>query len=267
MIIDKNLKKIKLILIHVLIGTSIFYFLIHPFTVVLYWFEYSHTAYSFTLFTEILKDRLLESFSFKMIRMSTLFTLFGGFLGLISGIFWISFKEKKHLIKKQEQLLKRDIQNIIEMGESDWVEFKSSMRYDYRQKKVNRELELVITKTIVGFMNAQGGKLIIGVDDSGNIIGLENDFNTFKQKNKDSYERKIFKNISNYIDQQSCFKNQVSFYQFEGKDVCLIDVKSSINPVYFSDGENTTFYVRTGNATYPLSVKDAIKYIKNRKPY
>lgn len=258
-------KNSKIILVHTAIGMSVFYFLVHPFTIVLYWFEYTNSAYSFSLFTEVLKERLLDSFSFNMLQMSTSLTVLGGLLGYISGVFWANFKEKDSLIKKQEHLIKRDVQKLIELGENDFVEFKSSMKYDYFKKIPNRELELVIAKTIAGFMNAKGGKLVIGVDDDGNFLGLENDFKTLKHKNKDGYERNVFRIISTFIGQEFCYKNQVSFYQFNEKNVCLIDVESSKIPAYITDGKSTTFYVRTGNATYPLSVKEAVKYLESRK--
>ena len=256
---------IKIILIHVFIGTSIFYFLVHPFTMVLYWFEFSHTKYTFSLFQEVFKSRLLESFSFSMMGMSSLLTGLGGLLGLVSGLFWINFKKKKTLLKKQEHLLKRDITKLIDLGENEQVEFKSSIRYDYFQKTSNKNLELVIAKTIVGFMNANGGKLIIGVKDEGEVIGLEKDFKTLKQKNKDGHERKIYEIISSFIGHDSCFKSHVSYYDFDGKQICLVDVEPSSNPVYLSENEDTSFYVRTGNATYPLSVKDTVKYLKSRE--
>jgi Schlafen, AlbA_2 len=258
-------KNSKIILVHIVLGISVFYFLVHPFTAVLYWFEYANADYSFQLFTKILKDQLLDSFSFGMIQMSASLTALGGFLGLLSGLLWINFNKKQKLIKKQEHIIKRDVQKLIELGENDWVEFKSSMKYDYFKNMPNRGLELVIAKTIAGFMNAKGGKLIVGIDDDGKFLGLENDYKTLKHANKDGYERNIFKIISNFIGQEFCYKNHVAFYQFNEKDVCLIDVESSQIPAYVTDGKNTTFYVRTGNATHPLSVKEAVKYLENRK--
>ncbi|WJJ96439.1 AlbA family DNA-binding domain-containing protein [Algibacter luteus] len=260
-----NIKKIKLILIHILIGTGIFYFLIHPFTMVVYWFEFSKNSFSVELFREILQKRLLESFTFNMAGMGGLFSILGASLGLLSGIFWISFIKKKNLVKKQEHLMKRDVLKLIELGEHNWVEFKSSIKYDYFKKGANKDLEAVIAKTIVGFMNVDGGKLIIGVDDDGVILGLEKDYNTLKHKNRDGYEREIFRIVSTYIDHEACFSNHVSFYQINGKDICLVDVESSPNPVYVNDGIKTTFYVRTGNATYPLSVKETVNYLKIQK--
>tara|TARA_B100000949_G_scaffold72438_1_gene64605 strand:- start:280 stop:1074 length:795 start_codon:yes stop_codon:yes gene_type:complete len=256
---------IKTIIVQVVMWSGIFYFLVHPFTMVLYWFEYSNTPFSFSLFQDVLKSRFLESFSFDMRGMGVLLTLLGSFLGLISGLFIATIKQKNKLIGTQQRLLVRDIDALIQAGENEMVEFKSSIRYDYYRKTTNKELKLVIAKTITGFMNAKGGKLIIGVDDDGNVLGLENDFKTLKHKNRDGYEREVFRIISTQLGHEACFSNHISFYSLNEKDVCLVDIEPSEKPVYVSDTENTTFYVRTGNATYPLSVKEAVNYLETRK--
>ena len=256
---------IKTIIVQVVMWSGIFYFLVHPFTMVLYWFEYSNTPFSFSLFQDVLKSRFLESFSFDMRGMGVLLTLLGSFLGLISGLFIATIKQKNRLIGTQQRLLVRDIDALIQAGENDMVEFKSSIRYDYYRKATNRDLEKVIAKTITGFMNAKGGKLIIGVDDDGNVLGLENDFKTLKHKNRDGYEREVFRIISTQLGHEACFSNHISFYSLNEKDVCLVDIEPSEKPVYVSDTENTTFYVRTGNATYPLTVKETVNYLETRK--
>ena len=252
-------------MIHVFIGMGLFYFLVHPFTMVIYWFEFNDTAYSFTLFQEVLSERLVGAFTFKMVGMSGLLTVLGGLLGLVSGLIWINIKKKKDLITKQERLLQRDINELIAMGEHEFVEFKSSIRYDYYRQNTNRSLEGVIAKTISGFMNAKGGRLIIGVDDDGNVLGLENDFKTLKHKNKDGFEREVFRIISEYLGRKASFGCHLSFYRKEQKDICLVDVGSSSDPVYVKDGKNTAFYIRTGNATYPLSIEETVEYLKTQK--
>jgi predicted HTH transcriptional regulator len=102
------------------------------------------------------------------------------------------------------------------------------------------------------------------LNDEGVILGLQKDFQTLKHKNKDGFEREIFRIILNYLGTEASFNIHVSFYQMDKEDICLIDVEPSLNPVYVSDGKSTTFYVRTGNATYPLSVKETVKYLKLR---
>ncbi len=258
-------QKLKIILIHVFIGAGVFYFLVHPFTMVIYWFEYSNTPFSTARFLEILNKRVLESFSFNMWGMGGLLTIFGIVLGLFTGLTWIHLKNKNSLIGKQQRLLQRDITEIIADGENEKVEFKSSIRYDYFRKTTNRELELVIAKTIVGFMNAKGGKLIIGVDDDGNVLGLEKDFKTLKHKNRDGYEREVYRIISTQLGHEACFSNHISFYVVNEKEICVIDIEPSREPAYVNDGAGTTFYVRTGNATYPLTVKETVDYLKTQK--
>ena len=114
-----DIRKIKLILIHVFIGTGIFYFLIHPFTMVVYWFEYSEYSFSIELFREIFLKRLFESFTFNMVGMSGLFSILGAILGLLSGLFWISFIKKKNLVKKQEHLMKSHLELNQYFAETD----------------------------------------------------------------------------------------------------------------------------------------------------
>jgi hypothetical protein len=63
---------------------------------------------------------------------------------------------------------------------------------------------------------------------------------------------------------EACFSSHIYFYVFDDKDICVIDIDSSNDPVYVNDGGKTTFYVRTGNATYPLTVKETVNYLKNK---
>ncbi len=85
----------------------------------------------------------------------------------------------KALAPKSEQ---QEIEALIKAGESATVEFKSSARWDMRQNKLNKELEQVIVKTVAGFLNTEGGTLLIGVDDGGIIVGLQHDYQTLGKK-------------------------------------------------------------------------------------
>ncbi|WP_163769896.1 AlbA family DNA-binding domain-containing protein, partial [Proteus mirabilis] len=87
---------------------------------------------------------------------------------------------------------------------NEYTEFKSSLRYDYAKKNTNKELEIVIAKTIAGLMNANGGKLIIGISDKGEILGLENDYFTLKHKNRDGFERRVYEIVNQYLGVEFC---------------------------------------------------------------
>jgi Putative DNA-binding domain len=77
---------------------------------------------------------------------------------------------------------------LIAAGESINVEFKSSARWSSKGQVRDPKLEHVIVKTIAGFMNAEGGTLLIGVDDKGQVVGLEADYQTLGKQNRDGYE-------------------------------------------------------------------------------
>lgn len=261
----KKRQSLKIIIISTFGGAAVFYFLVHPFAMILDSIQNTDTPFNFSLLLKIIKSHLSESFTYSMLSMSVSYIVFGGLLGGVLGLFQINLNKKSATIEKQKNTLNRNILTLIKEGENKYVEFKSSLRYDYRQNSINKELEFVILKTLTGFMNANGGSLIIGVDENGNILGLENDYLSLKQKNKDGFELKIFQLMTEYIDSHASFKINVSFYEFDGNEICLVDIEKSSSPVYLSkEKNNPVFYVRKGNATYPLSVKDAITYIQEQ---
>ena len=63
---------------------------------------------------------------------------------------------------EQEQNAKH-IENI-KKGEGRKIEFKSSLRWDFRRNEVNKDLELVVIKALAAFLNTDGGNLYIGID-------------------------------------------------------------------------------------------------------
>ena len=72
------------------------------------------------------------------------------------------------------------------LDEGETVEFKSSLRWDYKQSKPSKDLERIIVKTVVGFLNSEnGGTLIIGISDSKEILGLQADYASFKSGKAD----------------------------------------------------------------------------------
>lgn len=149
---------------------------------------------------------------------------------------------------------------IISNGENENIEFKSSIRYDFYQKKVNKELELVIAKSIASFLNTEGGKLCIGIDDDGNILGLKNDYETLRKKNRDGFKLKIVQLINNYLGKEFNVPNYLCIHidNIDEKDICLIEISKSNKPVYL----NGELYIRTAASTEKLSSKEAYEYIE-----
>jgi predicted HTH transcriptional regulator len=77
--------------------------------------------------------------------------------------------------------------------------FKSSFRQDVKFKKPNeKSLEKVISISIASFKHSEGVIVFIGVDDDGNVDGLESDYYLLKKINSDGFEQGIIQSIDKY---------------------------------------------------------------------
>ena len=157
-----------------------------------------------------------------------------------------------------DQALKR----ILNGGESEEVEFKSSFRWDYKENRKNKGLEGVIAKAVAGFMNAKGGILLIGIGPDREILGLQNDYATLNDdQNRDGFEQKLIHVLMRRIGKDSATLARVAFVELNGKDVCWVRVEPSSKPVYVEDDGDVKFYVRIGNSTQPMNAKELTEYV------
>ena len=195
------------------------------------------------------------------------------FLFVLEGVEIISpFENEKFVSLESNESLpknyqKREKKNIIDYkakikeGENEKLEFKSSARWDYKQSCVNKEIQKSILRTIAGFLNSNGGILLIGVDDDGNIMGIENDIKTIKKKNHDGYRLFLSNLISDNIGKQFNSYISIDFPNIDGYFVCSLIVKKSKNEVFLKDKNQNKFYIRTHNLTRELDSKETYEYI------
>ncbi|MCD6217131.1 DUF262 domain-containing protein [bacterium] len=151
--------------------------------------------------------------------------------------------------------------DLLKAGESATLEFKSTLRWDVREKQVNKNLQKVIVKSIAGFMNTGGGILLIGVADDGSIHGIEDDMNTLRGQNRDSFELSLVDLITHNTGAEYSGFIRTSFEEKEEKTVCIIKIESSPKPVYINGTVGKEFYIRTGNSTRQLDPHATYEYI------
>jgi ATP-dependent DNA helicase RecG len=74
-------------------------------------------------------------------------------------------------------LLKERVINTINLGESHFREFKTALQGPPGAKKPRstKDISREIAEALVAFANADGGELLIGVEDDGTITGLAHD--------------------------------------------------------------------------------------------
>ncbi|GEM_PF-398046 len=164
-----------------------------------------------------------------------------------------------------------EVQELIGKGESGEVEFKSSMRWDYKEGKVNSKLEEVILKSIAAFNNGEGGYLVIGINDEGQILGLEPDMNTLKEKDRDHFELHLRTMLNNaYGLEYSTNFIKVHFPRINGTCICIVHIKKGERPLFTcvtdkSGQKVEKFYVRSGNSSREFArMGEALEFIATR---
>ena len=157
------------------------------------------------------------------------------------------------------------VRHLIAGGENKMLEFKSSLRWDMDKQQVNKNLEGVVVKTLAGFLNTDGGTLLIGVDDSGGIIGLAGDYGSLKDQSRDAFERHLQQVVARDLgDALSASYLTVNFHEIDGEDICQVTVDPSNQPVYVENPDQALFYVRSGNLTRSLPVDETVKFVQHR---
>lgn len=257
----------KILLQHTIAGVLISCFIIHPLTMAIYMLEFHNEHISFFSNLDVVINRIFSSFQPEMLSMSLVFVLFGSVIGMGSGLYYRTIIRKGYVIRIQENELQRNIASLISTGENDTVEFKSTLRWDLKLNKINKELENTVLKTIAGFMNYKGGTLLIGIADSGEAIGLNEDYNTLHKHDKDGFEQYLIQIVSEKLGTDTCILIHIMFHSINNYEICRIMVDSSKHPVYVKEGNKMIFFVRTGNSTRELNTKETVAYISTKKDY
>ncbi len=170
----------------------------------------------------------------------------------------------------EETVVPVTLEEMIAEGESDELEFKSTLRWDVNAGIVNKKIEDVILKTVAAFANSRGGTLLIGVDDEGIVLGLEHDYLSLGGVDRDKLEL----HLRNLLNQQFgagfiTSKVQIVFHEVEEKEVCQIDVAPAKDPLIVKLKDKNgqlieKFYARSGNSSQEIPLSEMNAYVKER---
>lgn len=176
----------------------------------------------------------------------------------------VSLEVVKRLSKRVTNYL-RSIQHIstkeiILAGENDHTEFKSTLRWNLKADRKDERITHAVLKTIAGFLNTDGGTLIVGVADDGEIVGLDQD----RFENED----KLLLFLTNVIKSRlGTLHLENIHYQTErlhDNTILRIDMQASNTPCYFFDDKLDHLYIRTGPSTTDLRLSEVYNFIKKR---
>jgi predicted HTH transcriptional regulator len=165
------------------------------------------------------------------------------------------------LITEPEKTRDRSIHDLIGLGESKTLEFKSTLQWDVVQNQQNTHLRLSVIKTVAAFLNSDGGTLIIGVDDTGTPYGLENDLRLLSGS-LDKFSQLLSSLLADHIGPQYAHLVKSRFEEIDNMSVCVLDVENAPEPVFVNGAKGKEFFVRVGNTTRALDPQQTMQYVE-----
>ena len=179
-------------------------------------------------------------------------------------------ESRKQILNEVSTLL--NINNAITTAkyygdESQTIEFKSSVIFSSKSgSRPDPKGQLYeITHIVCGFMNARGGKLFIGVNDSGYENGLDDDLNYRRNRGEKATIDGLIVDLQNHLDRTLPIHAkahwEISSDPQSKKGVIIVDVKPVRQPVEL-DG---VIYVRASSTTKPRLGEEREEFIKSRE--
>jgi len=173
-------------------------------------------------------------------------------------------------------IINNPFEEIIKYEESQFLEFKSTLCWDVNSSKVDKKLMgEIIMKSISAFSNSEGGVLIIGIQNDKKILGLADDYKTFRNGagNRDDFELHLTTLIINSFSKTFAKDNlSIEFPMIGKKEICLIRINKSKIPYTVKISDKTgqqkeKYFIRINNSSRDIDdLLEMVRYIKKRFP-
>ncbi|WP_339738278.1 ATP-binding protein [uncultured Maricaulis sp.] len=251
--------------LYAVVGSVVGVIILHPINMLVVWLEFrdlllaNHDGIG-----SFAESRLSQVPGPNFLAMNGIFAVLGGVIGVAFSILTNALAVQVHRNEGLLEDLQSALPSVVQGGENEVTEFKSSLRWDIQEARVNKSLEAVIAKTVAGLMNHRGGRLLIGVGDDGTITGLEADFETIRHKNPDGFERAFISVLQTHLGAVAATHVRCRFPVIEEKIICWVLVDKSPEPIFMSVSNTSKYYVRAGNSTRELNAAEAHDHIKRR---
>ena len=153
-----------------------------------------------------------------------------------------------------------EIKARVRSGESKTIEFKETLSWDVRKQEKAKYIETAVLKTIAGFLNTDGGMLLVGVSDDGSFLGLDAELESLYKGNTDKFLLH-FKNLINSKVGAKFYPNlDWQVLAVEAATILVVEASASSEPCFIDDA----FYVRTNPSTDQLTGEKQFKYMTER---
>lgn len=164
------------------------------------------------------------------------------------------------------------IEEKLPPEEDHKTEFKATFKLDLNRlekgdgKKIqNNEVEKEISIAVASLANAEGGQIIVGLRDNGEIIGLEKDYELLDNPNDDKFQRIVWQSVQKYLKNMTYIsKVRISLQKVNEKKICKIVVPAADEPIFIHDNNSQESYVRIGPKSEKFQPAEFMKYSKKR---
>jgi hypothetical protein len=230
-----------------------------------WWIEVTPSLASKDNFTAVmLQDKALQK---EAGRSNFLFLI--GLLGLLIILLLLVLVFLRKYSRQTEAILDQkkyseasgdELLVLINEGENSELEFKSTLRWNLRTDKPDKNIELATLKTVVAFLNSDGGTLLVGVKDDGEILGIEND----NFANHDKFLLHFNNLIKQHIGLEFAQHIYFAVKSVSEREILVVDCEESEDPAFLKHDGGEDFYVRIGPGSRKLPTSKVLDYIKNK---
>jgi serine/threonine protein kinase len=174
------------------------------------------------------------------------------------------------VVRRLDELLtaEKELEGLLASDETATLEFKATLRTpvgprppgDTRtSSQLGSVLEDEVLKTIAGFLNTQGGTLVIGVDDDKAIVGIEIDY-LRTGRSRDGWRRTLDQLISHQLGPNVLRSIDLQLAPCRGKTVAIIRCEARDQPTWL----HRELFVRRTASTEMLSTEEAWAWCQER---
>jgi CheY-like chemotaxis protein len=153
-----------------------------------------------------------------------------------------------------------ELAGLIDQGEGDRVEFKSTLRWNLHANKPDKRIENACLKTVAAYLNTDGGLLFVGVADDGEALGVQQD----RFQNHDKLLLHWHSLIKSHLGVEFTSYVRSTIQPIRGQDILVVQCLPATQPVFLRRDNEEDFCVRTGNGSQPLKPSEVLAYLQQR---
>ena len=135
--------------------------------------------------------------------------------------------------------------SLVEQGETLTTEFKCAIRTNIHTGKTDPRIQWSFLRTIAGFLNQNGGTLVVGVTDEGEHVGLSAD----EFAEEDELTQYLLSSAKKKLGSESLEYIHPRIEDYETGRIMAVECWAARKPIYYNDENGSTLYVRSGVST------------------